>query len=79
MLEQMQRLRCRKACARFVQQQQMRAADQCQCDVHPALHAIGDAPGFLVEITGEIHYLDHVVEPIIAEMLRDQVEAVHGR
>ena len=74
MLEQMQRLCRRKACARLVQQQQMRAADQGQRDVHPALHAIGDAAGFLMEIAGEIHHLDHVIEPVIAEMLRNQMK-----
>src|ERR1700730_17508906 len=52
----------------------MRPADQGQRDVNAALHAIGDAAGFLVEIAGEIHHLDHIVEPVVAEMLRDQMK-----
>ena len=79
MLEQMQRFRRRKARAWLVQQQQIRAADQGQCNVHPALHAVGDTAGLLVEITGEIHHLDHVVELGIAEMLRNQMKLfMHG-
>src|SRR6202790_2610671 len=52
----------------------MRPADQSQSDVDAALHAIGDAAGLLVEIAGQIHHLDHIVELLVAEMLRHQVK-----
>jgi hypothetical protein len=79
MLEQAERLRRGKAGARLVHQQQMRPADQGQCDVHPALHAIGDAPRLLIEIAVQVHHLDHIVEPVIAEMLCDQVKLLVDR
>ena len=62
-LKQAQRLDGRKTGARLVHQQKLRASDQRKRDIDAALHAIGDATRFLVEIVGQVHDLDHIVEP----------------
>ena len=74
MLEQAKRFLGRKARAGFVHEQKLRPADQRQRHVDPALHAVGDASGFLFEIVAEIHDLDHIRDPIVAEAPCDERE-----
>ena len=79
MLEQTQRLLGRQAGARFVHQQKLRPADQRERDIDPALHAIGDPAGFLVEIVAKIHHLDHIGEPARRRDARRRAKAARGR
>ena len=74
MLEQAQRLRGRQARARLVHQQKPWPPDQGQCHIDPPLRAVGNAPRLLAKIAAEVHDLDHVVEPVVAEMPRNQLE-----
>src|SRR5258708_22858759 len=52
----------------------MGPADQGERDVGAELQAIGYSASLLVKIAGEIHHLDHIVELLVAEMLRHQVK-----
>src|SRR3984957_5452842 len=72
MLEKAKRLLGRKSGAGFIHQEKLRPADKSQCNVDAALHAIGNPPGFLVEIVAKVHDFDHVLTPIVAETPGDE-------
>jgi hypothetical protein len=66
MPEQPKRFLCRQTRAWLIHQKELRPPDEGKRDINPALHAIGDPPGLLVETVGEIHHFDDIAEPIIS-------------